>query len=257
MTFLKPEHMVMLERGVAQLEATKRIALRIEDESIRASVIQKADAQISRMKSEYSEVTLADGTVLVKHPGIGYITVSESLTDAPVRLFGSTVKSLSTVLVTLYRADAHVLQNGNVEYINRAVVIEAEMTQAAFAGLMSNPGRGKFPMTIRKLHGNEVTSVPDIYTRASEIMMERAMNVTDGISEWADKIVALANEKAAKGGVLGGKGREEVKHLSEIMGSWAASNPSHHATLISEHTSQLANEVKLEVISAANLKEAE
>lgn len=254
MKYLKAEHTVHLRKGVAQLEAFKEIAERVENASVRESLISKADAQIARMLVEYDEVDQPDGTTLVRHPSIGYLRVEEKLCSEPKRMFSGRIKSLSSVMLTLYRADAHVLGDGSVDYINRTVFLQAEMSQAAFAGLMANPGRGKYPMRIHNLGGKVFEAVDDLESKVSEAKMSKAMAVTDGIGDWADKIVALAKEKAIKGGALSAKGREEVSHLGEIMHSWAASDPAHHASTLAEHTSSVASEIKLEVMAAVKLK---
>ncbi|MDU8350425.1 hypothetical protein RYA05_00790 [Pseudomonas syringae pv. actinidiae] len=254
MKYLKPEHTVHLRKGVAQLEAFKEIAGRIENDSVRDSLLAKADAHIARMVSEYDEDVRADGTILVKHPSIGYLRVEEKRCDQPVRMFSGRIKSLSSVMLTLYRADALVLGDGNVDYINRTVFLQAEMSQAAFAGLMANPGRGKYPMRIHNLGGEIFEAVNDLESKVSEAKMNKAMAVTDGIGSWADKIVAMAKEKAEKGGVLSAKGRQDVSHLGEIMHSWASSDPEYHASTLAEHTSSVANEIKLEVMAAVKLK---
>ncbi|MEG0869651.1 MAG: hypothetical protein RSG77_21800 [Hafnia sp.] len=254
--YLMPEHCRNMHNAVNEMLGVIAVAKSIQDAALSESIITKIQLQIDELHGLYGEIHNDDGTVLVKHPAIGFVTVEERLCEEPVRLFASKVKSLSTNRVCLYRADALVDLVGNVSYVNRKLLVDVEMTQMAYAALLANPGRGHYAATIRKLGDVAVTYDGDLNGIRGKLMFEESQNVTEGMAKWAQSLVSVAQQAADKGGLMSKAARAKMDQDASVLSSWTASNPEHYATVLADFTSSTSTDMKMEVLSAAKIKGA-
>ena len=248
--YLTPDTTVRMRQSLAEMQGALEVAKSIPDPTIAASVVAKIEKSIADLKSRYGEVHNPDGSVLVKHPAIGFITVEEAMVDEPVRLFASRVKALSTNRVKLYNADALVHADGHVTYENRVLLIDVEMSQMAFALLIANPGSGEYAATIRNLNGTEVSYDGDLNNIRGKLMFEETQGHTEGIAQWAKKIVAGAREAAEKGGSMSKGARDQMDHDAKVLETWGLSNPAYYAKRLAEFAASTTNDMKMEVIAA-------
>ncbi|MFK4136790.1 hypothetical protein ACI2KR_31670 [Pseudomonas luteola] len=254
MKYLTPETTVKMRSALKELDGVAALAGSIENKALSESILSKIEASKQAYLAQYAEIENEDGTVLVKHPGIGFITVTEAPCAEPTRLFASRVKSLSSVKINVYHADALVHEDGNVTYVNRRLVVATEMTQSSFADLITSPGRGHRPATIRELNGKSIAYEGDINTIRSKLMLDEALGVTNGLSAWVDELLSGATQACEKGGVMSKKAREEIAHNASVLNSWGESNPGYYAKLLGEFTALTTADMKLEVMSAHRLK---
>jgi hypothetical protein len=247
---LTPAHTIKMRQAVAEMSGIIAVAQTIKDPVLSASIVSKTQYAIDELKARYAEIENEDGTVLVKHPAIGYVTVDEALCEEPVRLFASKVQSLSTNRIRLYGADALVGVDGNVTYVNRKLIIDVEMTQMAFASLLANPGRGEYAATIRELNGVPVSYDGDLNSKRGKLMFNESLNSTEGMAQWAVKLVEQAQEAANKGGTLSKGARAEMDKNAEVLSSWTESNPAFYAQLLADFTASTTTDMKMEIMSA-------
>jgi len=255
--YLKWMHTRNLRKSVNELRGMQAFALSMPDQAIAQSIHQKLEAKIRAMVEQYGEDHYEDGSVLVRHPGIGFITVNHVVLDEPVRLFASKVKSLSTNLVVVYRADALVKPNGVIEYINRQEIVRVEMSHTAYSELMANPGRGHYPATIRSLFGDAVEYEGDLNWIRAKLVYDEALSVTEGLEKWANGLLKGVDDAIAKGGVMSKRDREALVKNADTLRRWTESNPAFYAKRLAEFSDTTTQDIKLEVMSVAGHKAQE
>ena len=253
--YLKPEHTERLRKAVRDLDGVLALARRMPDQVMANAIITKVNAHKNSLIAQYAEIQNEDGSVLAKHPSIGFITIEEALCDEPVRLFAARVKSLSTNRIKVYHADALIAPSGNVTYVNRTLLLDTEMSQMAFANLIANPGRGHYPATVREYRGVPVVYENDMSSIGAKKVFEAAIGVTEGLSQWVDEMLKPAMSAAQRGGVMSKKAKDEILDNASTMTSWAKNNPAYYAKLLGEFAANTTTDIKLEVMSASKLKE--
>lgn len=253
--YLTPQTTQHLRQAVFEMNGMIDFAKNIADKSVSESIIEKIEKQIIQLESRYAEIHNGDGSVLVKHPGIGFITMEEKICEEPTRLFAAKTKSLSSVMVTLYGADAHVAADGNVTYINRKVLLQVEMTPMAYASLLASPGRGCFPATIRQNHGEPVFFDSDLNEVRGKLMFEKTQNATEEIGKWAIKLVEAAQAAKEKGGIMSKGARESIVKEAKVMKDWGNSNPGYYAKLLADFTAETTTDMKMEITNATKIME--
>lgn len=252
--YLKWEHTRHLRNSVKELRGMQKFAMSMPDQAMAQSIFDKIDFKINAMIAEYGEEHRDDGTVLVRHPGIGFITVNHVLCDEPVRLFASKVKSLSTNLVVVNRADALVQVNGTIEYINRQEIVRMEMSQSAYSELIANPGRGHYPATIRSIFGEPVSYEGDLNWIRAKLVYDEALSVTEGLEKWANDLLKGVDEAIEKGGAMSKRDREALVKDADVLKQWTESNPAFYAKRLAEFSDVTTQDIKLEVMSVAASK---
>lgn len=252
--YLKWMHTRNLRKSVNELRGMQAFALSMPDQAIAQSIHQKLELKIRAMVEQYGEEHREDGSVLVRHPGIGFITVNHQVCDEPVRLFASKVKSLSTNFVVVYRADALVNTNGNIEYVNRQEIVRMEMSQAAYAELVANPGRGHYAATIRSKFGEPVEYEGDLNWIRAKLVFDEALSVTEGLEKWANDLLQGLDNAIAKGGMMSKRDREAMIHDARILKDWTEGNPAFYAKRLAEFSDSTTQDIKLEVMSVVGNK---
>lgn len=256
MKFLTPETTAQMKRSLNMLSGYIDVAASLPNAEMSKAIITKLEDRKENIKSQYAEIENEDGSTLVKHPAIGFITIEEKLCEEPVRLFASKVKSLSTSRVRVFRCDALVSQQGNVDYVNRVLLLDVEMSQMEFANLLANPGRGVYAATIRQNAETEIEFKGDLNTLRSKMMYDAAQEMTDGLSQWVDELVNAADKAKEKGGVMSKSARMEASKTAHVLGEWTESNPAYYAQRLAEFTDKTTTDIKLEVMSANKIKES-
>ena len=253
-TYLKWQHTRHLRNSVKELRGMQDFAKTMPDQAMAQSIVDKLESKIQLMIDQYGEEHHEDGSVLVRHPGIGFITVNHVVLDEPVRLFASKVKSLSTNMVVVYRADALVKPSGVIEYINRQEIVRVEMSHSAYSELMANPGRGHYPATIRSLFGDAVEYEGDLNWIRAKLVYDEALSVTEGLEKWANGLLKGVDDAIAKGGVMSKRDREALVKDAETLRRWTESNPAFYAKRLAEFSDTTTQDIKLEVMSVAGHK---
>ncbi len=257
MKFLMPENMTRLHKELKKIDGYLAVAESMPETAMREGILDKLAASRQALIEQYGEFELDDGSTLVKHPGIGYITLEESLCSEPVRLFESKVKSLSTNRIRVYRCDALIGLNGNVRYVNRTLLIDVEMSQAAFAQLIVNPGFGRYPATIRHNGHEAVEFEGDISDLRAKILYDTAQRMTNGLSQWVDELTQAFDACKDKGGAMSQQSRRDVSRTANVLESWTNSNPGFYAKRLAEFSDSTTVDIKLEIMMAHKLKQAE
>jgi hypothetical protein len=254
MKFLKPEHMLLLNQSCADIDGMIRLTERIHDPEQRENIVRKlADAK-DTLAAQYGEFEQEDGSLLVKHPAFCLIYIDEDLLDEPVKLFFAKTKALSSIKISVYRADARVLPNGNVTYERREQLAGVELTQEVFSKWITISGSDRFPATIRNFAGQNLSYPGDASEQSSRMLMDAAYKVPDGFEKWGQDILNIVSARAAKGGAMSKSARDEIRNTSSTLESWMASNPNFYARELAKHVTQVANNIEMEVVAASKLK---
>lgn len=251
--YLTPDTYVKLLKSSEELKSLMRIAEGIADKRVSANVIAKAKKAHDDLNARYGETLHADGSVLVKHPAIGYVTVEERLCNEPKHLFAASTRSLSTTIISLYATDALIKPDGSVSYINQNLLIEVEMTPMAFANLVASPGCGHMPATLLKTGGRDIQYEGDLSTIRGQLMFDMTQESTEGIAQWVEKIVEAAQNSSAKGGVMSRSARNEMDKNADTLLRWSEENPPFYAEILADFAANTTADVKMEVITAANV----
>jgi hypothetical protein len=252
--YLKPEHTTHLRDSLSKIDGTILLAKKIDDGEMSASIISKLKAKKASILSAYGEYPQADGSLIVKHPAIGYITIESEVCDEPRRLFASRVKSLSSNMIRIYGADAQAQANGSVSYINRRLLLEMEMSQIAFSQLLANPGRNHYPGTIRSKNSETVIQVPDMNEIRMSLMFNEAQRMTSRLDEWADELLSGIVSAIEKGGVMSKRDRTDMAKNAQILSVWTEKNPAFYAERLAEFSDETTTDIKLEVMFLAQIK---
>lgn len=247
--YLTSETLVRNMTTEREISGLISLSERIVNPDLRDSIIAKIEAYGQKQEARYAEVINPDGSTLVKHPGIGFVTINESVLDEPIRLFASRVNSMSSLRVCVYQADALVDVDGSVSYVNRVLLSDMEMTQAAFNGLISSGNGNCFPGTIRNLQGIPVSFDGDINSIRTKIIMNDTLKMTEGLNQWVMEIVEKTNAAAQAGGTLSQKSRSDISKVTNNLISWTDANPGYYAKRLGEFTEQTTADIKLEVHS--------
>ncbi|MDU8350744.1 hypothetical protein RYA05_02430 [Pseudomonas syringae pv. actinidiae] len=255
MKHLIPSTTERLDIAVKEFDGMIALAHTIPDKEMAERVVSKLEARKSREQARYGEIENADGSVLVKHPAIGFITIDEDVCETAVRLFGSRVKSMSSLRVRVHHADALIGVDGNVTYVNRTVLLDVEMSQAAFASVISNPGRGQYAATIREHRGVAVEYQGDVGSERNRVMVEHAVGSTEGLNSWVNKLMGAFEESSKKPGPMSGAARQELSKDASTLESWTKSNPAFYASQLAELADQTTTDMKLEVMALRKIKE--
>lgn len=255
MKHLIPSTTERLDIAVKELDGMIALAHTIPDKEMAERVVGKLEARKSREQARYGEIENADGSLLVKHPAIGFITIDEDVCETAVRLFGSRVKSMSSLRIRVYHADALIGADGNVTYVNRSVLIDVEMSQAAFASVISNPGRGHYPATVREHRGVAVQYEGDVGSERNRVMVEHAVGVTEGLNDWANQLMESFKQSSAKPGAMSNATRSQITKDANTLEQWTKSNPAFYASQLAELADQTTTDMKLEVMALRKIKE--
>jgi hypothetical protein len=253
-TYLTPDTLERLRAALSEYAALTSIAEKIQDESIRISVMDKIEAAKLANLDRYAEIKNPDGTVLVKHPAIGFVTIDEVEQKEPIRLFASRVKSMSTMRICVHQADALVDVMGNISYINRDLIMEVEMTQAAFAGVVSVSNGENFPMTIRNFDGAPIEFEGDMNSVRNQLIMSDTQAMTTRLDGRVKDLLGKVMEHAAGGKALSAKARDEINMSARVVRSWTEENPAYYAKRLGEFTAQTTADIKMEVEAMAQMK---
>lgn len=254
MNYLIPSTIENLQKSLKELSGMIAVAHEIEDPAMAERVIAKLEARKALESSRYAEIENEDGTVLVKHPAIGFITIDEDVCENPVRLFGSRVKSMSSLRVRIYHADALVGVEGNVSYVNRTTLLDVEMSQAAFANVIASPGRGHYAATIREYDGKAIQFEGDVGSERNKVMVDHAVNVTEGLQKWVTNIMGAFEASASKPGAMTNKDRAELSQTANTLQGWTESNPAFYAGQLAELADQTTTDMKLEIMALSKIK---
>jgi hypothetical protein len=252
--YLKREHTTHLRESLLELDGTILLAKNIDNDAMSASIVSKLEAKKVALLATYGEYPQEDGSLIVKHPSIGYITIDSEACDQPRRLFAARVKSLSSNMVRIYGADAHAHANGNVSYVNRRLLLEMEMSQIAFSQLLANPGRGHYPGTIRNKNGEAVDQVSDMNEARMRLIFNDAQEMTKGLDKWANELLSGLEAAIEKGGAMPKRDRAEMAKNAGILSDWTAGNPAFYAKRLAEFSDETTTDIKLEVMFLAQIK---
>lgn len=253
--YLKQTNTFEASNAIRKFKAYLRIAQSMGNKVMAEKISLKIQALLDKFESRFNETALEGGQILVKHPGIGFITVQEKLCDEPVRLFASKAKSLSLNTICVYQADALVLANGNIEYINRVKLLEVDMSQIEFSRLISNPGRGRFPATIREINGVQAEYEGDLNGFRSQRKLEQTLELTEGMNQWITALKGDLEAVKSKSGAMSRKAKDQLIKNADVLQTWALRNPAYAAKTLAEFTDESASEVKMEIIAAVRIKE--
>lgn len=254
--YIKPEHTRHLRSSLLEIDGTIALAKKIDNAALSDSIVRKMEAKKASMLSAYGEFPQEDGSLIVKHPSIGYITIDSEVCDEPRRLFAARVKSLSSNMIRIYRADAQAHANGNVSYINRSLLLEMEMSQIAFSQLLANPGRSHYPGTIRNKDGVTVDQVSDMNEIRMQLMFNDAQSMTKGLDKWANELLSGIESAIEKGGVMPKRDRAEMAKNADVLSGWTEGNPAFYAKRLAEFSDETTTDIKLEVMFLAQIKGA-
>lgn len=247
MTYLIPSTFTKYRALVKEANGLLAVAKTIPDEVIRESVMDKINASSKAYRDQYAEYSNSDGSIVVKHPGIGFITVDEEVLEEPERLFASRVKSMSIMRICLYQADALVDGNGSVSYINKRIILEVEMTQAAFSGLVAHGSGERFPSTIRNKNGDAVIFEGDISSIRNQMIMSDTLDMTKRLDERVKKLLDTVKTHAESGKAMSAKARDAVAFDAGIVKDWTDSNPGYYAKRLGQYTAETTADIKMEV----------
>lgn len=229
------------------LDALEAIVDDIADFDQQERIRGEVDVSRKSLLAQYSEVEQDDGSVLVKHPAIGVISIEDVLCDKSTKLFYSMVNSLSVKRIKVYKADALISPDETITYINRTLQLEVQMTQSAYIKMMATYGRGIQPATLTKMGDQVIEYEGDLSSMTSQLLLENALTVIDRVSALQESLEEKAASAMAKRGQLTKSAREAMLHNARILGQWTEKNPAFQASLLAEHAEKRSTEAKMEL----------
>jgi hypothetical protein len=251
---INASHLTAYHMNNRQTEGLLEVAEAITDPQMRERVIAKLNAARKAFQALYGEVQNADGTLLVKHPAIGFITIDEIVKEEPERLFASRVKSMSSLMIRIYRADGLISEAGSVTYVNRDLLLEVEMSQSEFAGVVSTSMGTSFAATIRSNMGKKVDFEGDLNSVRNQLIMSDTLEMTSRLDERVAIVLKKIADSAGEGKPVGAKLRQEIAFDAGIVKDWTDSNPAYYAKRLGEFTAQTTSDIRMEVESMAKIK---
>lgn len=243
-----------LNSSLNELDALDTFIDEITDADQQERIRHQIALQRHDLLGQYSEVEQEDGSVLIKHPAIGVISIEDTLCDKSTRLFYAMVNSLSIKRIRVYKADALVSPNETITYINRRLHLEVKMTQSAYIKMMANSGRETQPATLTQIGDQAIEYEGDMSSMASQMLYENSMSVIDRVSTWQQALEDKTDAALTKRGPLSKASREAMLRDVRILGSWTEQNPVFQASLLAEHAEKRSAEAKMELSLSSHFK---
>lgn len=258
MAYTKPQNTVHLRDRLASLDIFAQLANESDgNDALRDSILAKIKKRREAEKARYSETDLPNGSVRIRHPGIGVVTVAHDVLAEPVQMFGNKTKSLTAYTLTVSRADAIVTPEGLLSYEPYEVVAGFKLSELSYNQMVANPGSGAFPVEIQKIQGLNIE--PTI----ESAFVGEARGLAMGVEKAVDKMsldladmIKVFEDFHAKGGKLTQKVIAEVVR-SEIPSTWNYSDYlSYQISRVAEFSQGVATCQRIEIEALIGLKQA-
>lgn len=244
--YIKAKHTRFLRSNLSEIDGAIAIATNIDDKELSSSIINKLSISKMRLLSEYGEFLCDDGSIIVRHPAIGYIEISTKVNESPRKLFAARVNSPTSNTVKIFKADAKISKNGTVSYVNKVNILDMEMSQPAFSLFLSSRGGTPSPGTIISKDGVSAELVPDVNNFRAANMIKEVHGAVVGFENLADNLHSFFSEIQEKGSKMSAKSTQEIISSAGTIGTWVEKNPSFYVSRLSEFAGKTTSDIKIE-----------
>lgn len=130
----------------------------------------------------------------VSHESFGTMTVMRHQSSHHTSLFGSSIRHLNTIAITIHEAD--VLRSLNSDYIHAGKeILQVEMSPTQFAEMITSGGQGGgTPVTISRRAGRSMEQCPfeskrEVFRNEFKAKMENLSTETESIAESVETVL--------------------------------------------------------------------
>lgn len=255
MNYIQERNLTYHNDKLATLEYLRDLAeSSTGDAKIQESILSKIAALTEELESQVAETMDEDGTIRVRHPSIGVVTFSQSLTSEPLQLFGSPIKSLTVTEVNVCLAEALISPDGVIRYQPYETIATFQLSDAALSSMITDIGGGTAPATILKAKGYDIEPyVPDAMTVTASRLQSHLRDTLEDTAQRFEQFIGTVTTEIGKGGKLSAKATAQIMKDAHTISTHIASNPTFALMGIGEYSDAVRMTAQLEIEAALRL----
>jgi hypothetical protein len=259
MNYIKPNNTLFLGDREKSLDILVDLANASQgDDRLRASILAKIDKYRSADRAQYAETVLPDGSVRLRHPAIGVVSVDHQILPKPTVLFGTPSKSLTAYTLTVSRAEATITKDGLITYAPYEVVGQFKMSELSFNNMVANPGGGDSPVVIEKLKGFHIEpTIPSAFTAQARHLAKNIEVATQDMADRLKQLTARFTELGEKGGKMSQKTIDDLKRSGIPSASSLTSTLSFQISKVAEFSQEVMTSQRVEIESLISLRKTQ
>lgn len=259
MKFIKSSNQKFLGDRSHSLDILENLAHASKgDDKLRDSILSKIERYRKADNAQYAETLLPDGSVRLRHPSIGVVSINHQILPAPTVLFGNPSESLTAYTLTVSRAEALVKPNGLVAYEPYEVVGQFQMSELSFNSMVTDPNGGDSAVTVQKLKGFHVEpTIPSAFTAQAKHLAQNIQQLVAGmgdtLNQLTEKFVALGE----RGGKLSQKAMSDLDRHEIPSTKSLANNLSFQIEKVATHSQEVMTSRRVELESLISLRKTQ
>jgi len=194
---------------------------------------------------EVHKVSRSGDLIVSEHPAYGLLQAHRVSSGKPSTLFGSSIKSGNTIVVTLNKAEYDRSINHD-SFHSRERIFEVEMSQNQFAEFITSLNYGSgVPCTIRYMD-NKVVPEPNFQSKI-EVFQNEFKNILHNIGVDLNILVSSSMETLKNKDYLSKKDREDVIKSIEALVQNIQKNIPYFGECFNKQMDKTVTEAKSEV----------